>query len=415
MPMSRRLLQQPGCPPYENDEEPKKDAIELLFVRVNSAGTPLEGEELTYSLLKAAWPDAADFIENLEHKPAQASRIATLCVRLIMARRQLPGKKEKKLAIPATPGVNEFRRLVRDESVYADLTNFIEKDANALFNAAWKFLTDKHYALLPVLAVELAQKSPNVFFLLLRWLDRIQATGFSIEKLDEDTHRRTLGFLTALAWFARDETRACAAIWPDLQDALSQEQLTELFDRNRFTKSCRLDTNYSLRMLPLPSVDQLELACKRGVTGHPGCANTISRADSAIWSEWDWDTSFADLLIKDKDSKEQWRKQLCPDIATNGETQDLAESSTQSARYFANSLWNSRQILLYAQRNWLKKWYPKFDPSQPEYMEDKNRPWDYDHIFPQNLLRTDSGSSRRNIPALIWDWCGSIGNLRAWH
>lgn len=22
MPMSRRLLQQPGCPPYENDEEP---------------------------------------------------------------------------------------------------------------------------------------------------------------------------------------------------------------------------------------------------------------------------------------------------------------------------------------------------------------------------------------------------------
>ena len=23
MPMSRRLLQQPGCPPYENDEEPE--------------------------------------------------------------------------------------------------------------------------------------------------------------------------------------------------------------------------------------------------------------------------------------------------------------------------------------------------------------------------------------------------------
>lgn len=23
MPMSRRLLQQPGCPPYENDEEPQ--------------------------------------------------------------------------------------------------------------------------------------------------------------------------------------------------------------------------------------------------------------------------------------------------------------------------------------------------------------------------------------------------------
>lgn len=26
MPMSRRLLQQPGCPPYENDEEPEFEA-----------------------------------------------------------------------------------------------------------------------------------------------------------------------------------------------------------------------------------------------------------------------------------------------------------------------------------------------------------------------------------------------------
>jgi hypothetical protein len=47
-------------------------------------------------------------------------------------------------------------------------------------------------------------------------------------------------------------------------------------------------------------------------------------------------------------------------------------------------------------------------------MEDKNRPWDYDHILPQSLLQSESGNSRRNIPQVIWDWCGSIGNLRAW-
>lgn len=47
-------------------------------------------------------------------------------------------------------------------------------------------------------------------------------------------------------------------------------------------------------------------------------------------------------------------------------------------------------------------------------MEDKNRPWDYDHLLPQNLLRSQAGNARKNIPQVIWDWCGSIGNLRAW-
>lgn len=404
--------------PSSTEDAAKKDAIELLFIRVNSAGTPLEGEELTYSLLKAAWPDAAKFIDGLDHKPAQASRIATLCSRLILARRQLV-VKDKKLTMPATPGVNEFRRLVRNQNplhldFFADLQKFIEIDANSLFTAAWQFLTEKPYALLPVLAVELAQKSPDVYFLLLRWIDRLQAAGIKIDQLDKNTHRRTLGFLTSLAWFAQDKAKACAAIWPDIQVEVESKQLVDRFNRTRFKQACRLDTRFNMCMIPLPTVEQLELACSRGVTGHPGCANTISKANSKIWSDWDWYTSFADLLVKDKDIKDIWSELLQPSNTHDGEIPDLAESSLQSVRHFADVLWDSRQILLYAQRTWLKKWYPRFDPSLPEYMEDKNRPWDYDHILPQNLLRTDSGSSRRNIPNVLWDWCGSIGNLRAW-
>jgi hypothetical protein len=81
---------------------------------------------------------------------------------------------------------------------------------------------------------------------------------------------------------------------------------------------------------------------------------------------------------------------------------------------FLNNLWVNRSILLYAQRDWLNRWFPDFDPSQPENLEDKNRPWDYDHIHPQKYLRNDDGNSRRNIPAVIREWHDSIGNLRAW-
>ena len=405
----------------------KKDAIELLFVRVNSAGTPLAGEELTYSLLKAAWPDAAKFIDGLDHKPAQASRIATFCVRLVLARQQRSAHHGKKLTMPPPPGVNEFRRLVRDQNpahpeFLAELTSFIENDANYIFSAAWNFITgrdpkrDLEYVLLPVLAVELAQKSPDVYFLLLYWIDRLRQNETQLDQINEATHRRTLGFLTALAWFASDKNKACSAIWADLQ--ADNKELIELFNQTLFKKACRLDERFNLRMIPLPSKDELEMACKKGVTGGKGCKHTITNENSAIWDNdhWNWYTSFSDKLIQDSTVKKKWLEHLKSETPAleEDEEPDFSESMLQSARHFADTLYNLRPILLYAQRNWLWKWYPNFDPSQPEYMEDKNRPWDYDHILPQNLLRTESGNSRRRIPQVIWDWCGSIGNLRAW-
>ncbi|MCC7277293.1 MAG: DUF262 domain-containing protein [Chromatiaceae bacterium] len=409
----------PLVPPAPIDSA-KTDAIELLFVRVNSAGTPLAGEELTYSLLKAAWPDAASFIDGLKHKPALASRIAMFCVRLILARSQSPANTGLKLTLPAAPGVNEFRRLVRNQNpayptFYDNLTSFIQNDANTLFTDTWLFLTSGPYALLPVLAVELAQKSPDVYFLLLRWIDRLRAKNISPNQIQETTHRRTLGFLTALAWFARDKNRACASIWTDLQVENDDKKLIDFFNSERFIKTCHLDERFNLRMIPLPTVEELDLACKRGVTGHQRCTDTISKPDSAIWTDWNWYNSFVEILVKDTGTKEKWNKLLTPEMIQNDdEWPDLPQSINQASRHFLDTLWDLRPILLYAQRDWLRKWYPGFDPSQPEYMEDKNRPWDYDHILPQKLWRGESGWSLKGIPTLIKDWCVSVGNLRAW-
>ena len=406
--------------PDSQKDAAKKDAIELLFVRVNSSGTPLAGEELTYSLLKAAWPDAAKFIDRLDHKPALPSRIAMLCVRLILARRQLPAQLEKKLVMPSVTGVNEFRRLVRNQNplqlkFFDDLTAFIGNGANSLFTDAWNFLTEKPFALLPVLAVDLAQKSPSVYFLLLRWIDRLQGAGIDISYIDEATHRRTLGFLTALAWFAADETKACSAIWQELQAEVDEKKLVNLFNGKRFAMTCRIDNRFSLRMVPLPTPEELELTCKRTITGHPGCTNTISKADSAIWTQWDWYESFADKLIN-RENRERWAQLLRPEteLSDDSENPDISSITTQAAQHFIDKLYDSRSVLLFAQRDWLKKSYPLFDPSRPEFMEDKNRPWDYDHILPQSILQSNSGNSLKNIPQVIWDWCGSIGNLRAW-
>jgi len=391
----------------------KKDPLELLFVRINSAGTPLQGEELIYSMLKAAWPDAADFINKLDHKPALPSRIAMLCVRLVLARRQKPDVG-RRLSPPPTPGIDEFRRLVRDQNpqqpnFFADLQDFIRNEANDLFTKAWNFLTAKPYALLPVLAVELAQKSADVYFLLLRWLDRLDTEAY--EKINDEIHRRTLGFLTAVAWFAPDHNKACSAIWHDLQ---TDDRIGAFFNSEQFKKTCRRDQRLNLRMIPLPSVEELELACKKHVIGgDPGSRETIKKDDSTIWSKWNWYESFANRMAG-KEVAVKWSEWLVPENGVLEDDYAPDEVIRQVTSHFADRLYESRQVLLYAQRDWLKTWYPHFDPSQPETMEDHNRPWDYDHILPQNLLHSESGNSRRNIPQLIWDWCGSIGNLRSW-
>ncbi|MCE5360994.1 MAG: DUF1524 domain-containing protein [Acidithiobacillus sp.] len=268
--------------------------------------------------------------------------------------------------------------------------------------------SEKSYTLLPVLAVEMAQKSPDVYLLLLFWADRLMERDIDLSQIDEKEHRRTLGFLTALAWFAPDNSKACSAVWPELLESARSDQLIDFFNSISFQKTCKLDSGFKLRMIPLPTVEELDLFCQRKVTGYRGCQHTISSSDSVIWKEWNWYTSFTDLWARDV--KEKWSRIIMADSTD----QDMNESVTQIARHFLDTLYDSRSILLYAQREWMRKWYPDFDPSQPEFMEDKNRPWDYDHIHPQGLLRSHNGNSRRNIPQVIRDWHSSIGNLRAW-
>ena len=49
MPMSRRLLQQPGCPPYENDEEPAfVEQVMILFAKKRGKfSSTMTDEQLT--------------------------------------------------------------------------------------------------------------------------------------------------------------------------------------------------------------------------------------------------------------------------------------------------------------------------------------------------------------------------------
>ncbi len=399
----------------------QQSPVETLFIRINSAGTPLGGEELMYSLIKSSWIDAPDAIAKLAHKLATPARIALLASRLVLARHQReqqannPDGGIPRLRLIATPSVDDFRRLMngrnKEHPAFAqDLKSYVSGDGLQVFEAAHRFLTQGDYGLPPVLASELAQKSPDVFFLFLCWLDRL-GVGV-VGDLKPCTARRVLGFLTALAWFAKADSkpRAVDAIWHDLQ-TMNAKNLLDFFSRPRFLMTMAIDTHGRQNMIPVLDPDVLERALQKCILGYQGCTETISRSDSPIWTDWNrWQ------WLIDQHRPRDINDALHPvfQIANLTEGETVSDRIRDIWNQFMEALWNNKSMLLYAQRDWINLWFTDFDPSLPEFLEDKNRPWDYDHIHPKSFLQGRNGGTLQGLPKIIKDWHNSIGNLRAW-
>lgn len=74
-----------------------------------------------------------------------------------------------------------------------------------------------------------------------------------------------------------------------------------------------------------------------------------------------------------------------------------------------HSIQQNKDILLYAQREFLNTFFDKYLSESGNTWEDHNVPWDYDHIIPQEWINSQRGGS---IP-FCKKWLNSIGNLAA--
>lgn len=403
----------------ENNNEKDVDAIESLFVRINSAGTPLEGEEMMYSLLKSKWPDLPNLIEKKEIKEGETgiknrlttpARIAVLAFRLVKAEQQTENKYSQ--WVPE-PSVKQFRKEI--DSLLSDFKTGKKEPTEKLkqifkaFQDAYEFLTTEigesqdSYALPPTVAANFAQGSSDFFFLLLHWLLRLRLENKNWKQsIKEDRHKQVLGFLTALAWFSgkkADKAKIAQKIWKQWKE----NENANFFSATDFKVAFSLDDGSLLlpRLLP---------PCKLAQALTEGVFVKFDKNSSPdIWKNWNW---YHWLSGNQKPSAINYfygKTEFGEKIDKKNKNWESEESNQ-----FFNHLWGNKEMLLFAQRQYLKKWFPDFDPSRPEFLEDTNRPWDFDHIYAQNLIRYESGKALRGMPQLIKDWHGSIGNFRAW-
>ena len=341
------------------DQAEQQDAVETLFIRINSGGTPLVGEELIYSILKSIWPDAEGFIQEMDVRLASPSRIVNLASRLVLsdaaAFQEVP---------PAPPTVARFRRLVH--GVDRECRNFQNRllaffgndkvNAKRVFQATRDLLINNNRCdLPPTLAAEIARRSPNVLFLLLRWVQRMLEEGHDTKELNNAATLRLLGAVTALSWFADDDGRCLTALWTALQSAKGMG-LQTFFSSQRFVKSFKR-TGSRFGLLPLVPPDILDDAIESNLFGHG-----FNKPVCDLWVNWNWDNlterSLEDRRLGKKlhrwykrSFKKQWEHGDQFEEGAGEEDIGSQENFYQQAwRLFINKLSDEKSLILFAQR-----------------------------------------------------------------
>jgi len=155
----------------------------LLFVRLNTGGVTLGGEELIFSMFKSYFPDAKDAVEQAAVGFMAPSKLFGLLVRLVAAKNQ-----RNKLSQPVT--LRDFKRdLLANSGFKQDLQTFIQADVCKLMKQAQSILSDERFefCLPEAVATRTINESPDVFLALLYWL---QAGGIVAEGGEE--HRNDL-------------------------------------------------------------------------------------------------------------------------------------------------------------------------------------------------------------------------------
>jgi hypothetical protein len=348
------------------DDEGEEDST--LFVRLNSSGTRIAGEELVYSIYKASFPQTKDLVEKIGADFVAPSLVISLVSRLVWSE-IYSGNYPKAL------NVNSFRKEIENRKFSHRMKELIDDEnsgsAKSIFDKAFKIL--KSSDMPPVLIKQIIKSSPDLFLMLLQWVK----CNENVE-LDADENRKILSAITALSWFGRDNNKYVSEVWKETvkRDFWSKESMTELHYGKK---------DYIIH--PFVSPEILRQYLKSEVIE--------KRTDEVIEKRTDYDNLYPHTS---QEIIEQMKFIL--------KDRELDKPSYEVWTSFRNRLFGNKSLILFAQRKYINDKFGDFN--QMDTLEDTNTPWDWDHIYPSSWV-----VGKHNIDGRIRRWNNSIGNLRA--
>ncbi len=349
--------------------------VEHLFHRLNAGGVRLEGDELTYSMIKAYWPDVEEPIKAIAARRMPEARLFALAARVALAATRESISSWTDQRIPGPISVSDIRHLAYDKSrgeqrkqVHDFFVMENEVGLAAVVGIIEDWLGPKggdeyDIGLPPVLKTSIARTSPEVY-LLLMWLarrvlrdrDHDQNSGGQGEAL----RKRIVGLATALHWFGEDKRRAAQAI----ADNLVGKPVEPASFQNILGTAYEVDRRVGLyRPLPPHQLEEL-------------------------------------IVCPDERTLEAWRWYK---LVEKGD-----ETATTRTWPFLHRVKEGRELLLYAQRAYIKRRFD-YDPARADMWEQHDRPWDFDHILPSAMTYYQAVPNKEALN----EWVYCIANLRA--
>lgn len=355
----------------DSEEDNQKSDIENMFVRLNAAGTPINGEELNYSLLKSSLLKYAntDKIRKIEESCngiMRPARFITMAFRLWQNTKNNKNQNNQNTSQSLQMRINtrQFERTINSnqrENFHEFLNNLIE---NKLYkgqtileyiqslllygNGKRDMYNTKDYRLPFPLFIKISESAPEVMFLLIY---RIYTKDGYVK--DENIHRSLLSIILYLFWLGKDErgrhNKVLSKIWP-----IVQLNLDSAVFWSYLLIECAGDTVHSYPPKKIKfNLNNLD-ARRKNFYKFFGDDEDVKFDNYAQWYN---------ILLYDKD------------------------------------------LLLYAQRHFISAWYNK-----EEFMlDDTNTPFDWDHIAADSLQR-----KKQNISPLLKEIYQTNGNFRAW-
>lgn len=181
------------------EQENANDEIENLFIRLNSGGTPLTGEELNYSILKSYISvELQKHIEKICFPMFSPARFITIIYRLFQHETQKVNSKDS-YSLQIKP--KQFQRSIKENqnefTIY--LNKIINDDRIKKLEKLLCYTPQNPYGLPAFIAYKLASRAPEVMFILLYrlWIMK--------DKFDNDNYyKRMLAIITTFSWFGKN-------------------------------------------------------------------------------------------------------------------------------------------------------------------------------------------------------------------
>ncbi|QKE37664.1 DUF262 domain-containing protein [Ferrovum myxofaciens] len=348
--------------------------VEQIFQRLNRQGTPLDNEELVYSMMKAYWPAIEDVISKIENPPITEARLVNLGIRIA-----LTGNGSEKLASELTvTRIREIFSKTGDKTVddikdRESIESYFQK--NGELGKALKWINDyllykKYdctYGLPAYLRSSIAWSSREVF----AWLMLLAKRDKYREPLI-NYRKKIIGLALSIHWFGLEKEKA----------------VNKLIGKTDLSNVTVVDINEgSEKKLVLAPLNVPKLNAALQLDENSGDVQ-LSK----------WISFWQGVVVRKTDGAPR--------------SEDDANKAKEEYGLFIEKLRNQNEFLVYEQRADIEKVFEGFDPSNKLMWKGHNRPWDYDHILPSNKLNGQGRSLKKYTP-ICQAWQQSIGNLIA--